>query len=138
MSDILAKQNLLAELQKTSQALGLSFRGDAEGCQGEVESIRAKWWFGGRKVTYRMSCRLTEPDHAVHFREAAIESSWGLPPPTLTVETTRTSGWARNENRTDVSIGGGGTLNYGQVRQAIEQAAEAAGWTFHLESGHMP
>lgn len=139
MSQILAKRDLLAELEKTSTALGLGVHDDAgDGCNGEVESIRAKWWFGGRKVTYHMSCRLTEADHTVHFREAAVERSWGIPPPTLTVETTSTSGWKRNEQRTDVSVGGGGSLNYGQVRQALEQATAAAGWNFHLEGGRMP
>jgi hypothetical protein len=138
MPGILAKPDLLAALRKATEVLGLTLHEDAEGCRGEIDSIRAKWWFGGRKVAYRMSCRLTEADHTVHFREAALESSWGIPPPTLTVQTTRTSGWTRNEKRTDVSIGGGGTLNYGEVRQAVEQAAVAAGWTFHLEGGRMP
>jgi hypothetical protein len=139
MSDIIAKRDLLTELEKKSEALGLSVQDDAqEGCSGEVESIRAKWWLGGRKVSYRMSCRLTESDHTVHFREAAVERSWGIPPPTLTVETTSTSGWKRNEKRADVSVGGGGTLNYGQVRNALEQAVAAAGWNFHLEGGRMP
>ena len=139
MSEILAKRDLLTDLEKKSQALGLNVHDDAqEGCHGEVEAISAKWWFGGRKVAYRMSCRLTESDHTVHFREASVERSWGIPPPTLTVQTTSTSGWKRNEKRTDVSVGGGGTLNYGQVRGALEQAAVAAGWNFHLEGGRMP
>jgi hypothetical protein len=29
-------------------------------------------------------------------------------------------------------------LNYGQVRDALEQAVAAAGWNFHLEVGRMP
>ena len=139
MPEILAKQALLTELEKKSEAFGLSVHEDAqEGCSGELEAIQAKWWFGGRKVAYRMSCRLTEADHTVHFREAAIERSWGIPPPTLTVQTTRTSGWKLDEKRTDVSVGGGGSLNYGQVRQAVEQASVAAGWNFQLEGGRAP
>lgn len=139
MPEILAKQALLAELEKKSEACGLSVHENAqEGCSGELEAIQAKWWFGGRKVAYRMSCRLTEADHTVHFREAAIERSWGIPPPTLTVQTTRTSGWKLDEKRTDVSVGGGGSLNYGQVRQAVEQASVAAGWNFQLEGGRAP
>lgn len=135
MSQILAKRDLLADLAKKSEALGLTVHDDAqEGCSGEVEAIGAKWWFGGRKVAYRMSCRLTESDHTGHFREAAVKRSSGFPPPTLTVETTSTRGW----KRTDVSVGGGGSLNYGQVRQAVEQATVAAGWNFHLEVGRMP
>ena len=105
---------------------------------GDIESIRAKWWLGARKVSYRMSCRLVEQDHSVHFREVAVERSWGIPPPTLTVEKTTVSGWKRSGTRTDVSPAGGGTLDYGQVRTAVEQAAAAAGWTFQLEGGRMP
>lgn len=139
MSQILARRDLLAAIEKKSTALGLRILDEAEdGCSGEVESIRAKWWFGGRKVAYRMSCRLTETDRTVHFREAAVERSWGIPPPGMTVETTSTSGWKRNEQRTDVSVGGGGSLDYGQVRNALEQTAVAAGWNFHLEGGRMP
>lgn len=140
MPEVLARRDLLVDLEKKAKALGLAVHEEAEqqGCGGELEAIRAKWWFGGRKVAYHMSCRLTESDHTVHFREAAVERSWGIPPPTLTVETTTTSGWKRNEKRTDVSVGGGGSLNYGQVRNALEQATASAGWNFHLEGGRIP
>ncbi|WP_315784268.1 hypothetical protein [Bradyrhizobium sp. SZCCHNPS1003] len=140
MPEALGRRELLDDLEKKAGSLGLAVREDEEqqGCSGEVDSIAAKWWFGGRKVTYRMSCRLTEVDRTVHFREAAVERSWGIPPPTLTVETTTISGWKRNQNRTDVSVGGGGSLNYGQVRNVLEQATAAAGWNFRLDGGRMP
>jgi hypothetical protein len=140
MPEVLARRELLDDLEKKAGALGLAVREDEEqqGCSGAVEAIGAKWWFGGRKVTYRMSCRLTEADRTVHFREAAVERSWGIPPPTLTVEATTISGWKRNEKRTDVSVGGGGSLKYGQVRNVLEQATAAAGWNFHLDGGRMP
>jgi hypothetical protein len=84
-------------LQKQTAGLGLTVREDGQhGLSGQAEKIRAKWWLGGRKVDYRMSCRLTEPDHIAHFREAVVERSWGIPPPTLTVETTSVSGWKRS------------------------------------------
>ena len=97
MPEVLARRELLDDLE--ARALGLTVQENKEQqeCSGEVESIGAKWWFGGRKVTYRMSCRLTESDLTVHFREAAVERSWGIPPPTLTVQTTTTSGWKRND-----------------------------------------
>src|SRR5664280_2641237 len=109
MPDIRSKHDLVAELQKQTSALGLNVHADAEqGLRGEAEKIGAKWWLGGRKVAYRMSCRPTEADHTVHFREAVVERSWGIPPPTLTVETTTVSGWKRSGTRKDVSVGGGG------------------------------
>src|ERR1022692_1391331 len=92
MTDILSERALVAELQKQTSALGLNVHADAEqGLRGEAEKIGAKWWLGGRKVAYRMSCRPTESDHTVHFRESVSERSWGIPPPTLTVETTSVS-----------------------------------------------
>ena len=139
MPNTQSKQDLLNELKKQTAALGLTVReGVDQGLAAEVESIRAKWWLGGRKVTYRMSCRPTETDHTLHFREAQIERSWGILPPTLTVETTTTSGWKRSGARTDVSPGGGGTLDYAKVRDAVERAVTAAGWKFHLEGGRTP
>ena len=102
------------------------------------ERVAAKWWFGGRKVTYRASCRLSEAERIVHFREAVVERSWGIPPPTLTVETTTTSGWKRSGTRTDISLPGGGDVDYARVREAIEKGVAATGWTFHLEGGRLP
>ena len=84
-----------------------------------------------------MSCQLTEPDHTVHFREAVVERSWGIPPPTLSVEKATVSGWKRSGERHDVSVGGG-TLDYAVVRKAVEAGSAAAGWKFHLEGGRIP
>jgi hypothetical protein len=90
-------------------------------------------------VTYKASIRFAGIEHIVHFREVVVERSWGIPPPTLTVETTTTSGWTRSGTRTDVSAGGGGgKVDYARVREAVEKAVTAAGWTFHLEGGRMP
>jgi hypothetical protein len=139
MPNILSTQDLTAELKKQTVALGLNIHDGAnQELVGEVESIGASWWLGGRKVNYRMSCRLAEADHTAHFREAVVERSWGIPPPTLTVEKTTTSGWKRSGERTDKSIGGGGSLDYARVRAAVEKAAATAGWKFQLEGGRMP
>jgi hypothetical protein len=134
MPNILSERDLIAELQKQTAGLGLTVREDGRhGLSGQAEKIRAKWWLGGSKVDYRMSCRLTEPDHIAHFREAVVERSWGIPPPTLTVETTSVSGWKRSGERHDASVGGGGSLDYAKVRDAMETAIVAAGWKFQLK-----
>jgi hypothetical protein len=139
MPGFLAKDDLVTELQKLAGAFGLTL---GEGAQleltGETESIRAKWWLGGRKISYRMSCRPSESDHTVHFREAIVERSWGIPPPTFTVETTTQAGWKRSGERRDASFGGGGSVDYAQMRHAVEKAVAAAGWQFHLDGGRMP
>jgi hypothetical protein len=139
MPNVLSKSSLCTELKNKTAALGLHLRDDAaDSLTGEMESIAAKWWLGGRKVTYRMSCKLTESDQIVHLREVVSERSWGIPPPTLTVEKTTVTGWKRSGERTDIAPGGGGSLNYAQVREAVELATAAAGWTFHLEGGRLP
>jgi len=140
MPATLSAQDLLAELRKQATNFALTVRDGAQGeLLGECESIAAKWWLGGRKATYRMSCRLADAERALHFREAVVERSWGIPPPTLTVETTTVTGWKRSGERVDKSLGGGGgKIDYAGVRNAVEKAATDAGWTFHLEGGRMP
>jgi hypothetical protein len=139
MPGILSATDLQAELRKQTAALGLKIRDGAhQELAGDAEFIGAKWWLGGRKVNYRMSCRLAEPDRTLHFREAVVERSWGIPPPTLTIEKTTVSGWQRSGQRVDKSIGGGGSLDYARVREVVEKAAAAAGWKFHFEGGRMP
>ncbi len=139
MPNILSQRELVAELQRQAVKAGLTVRTDPPNdLNGEAENIRAKWWLGGRKVAYRMSCHLTEADHTVHFREAVLERSWGLPPPTFTIQTTTLKGWKRSGERHDVSLGGGGTLDYGKVRERLEAASVAAGWHFDLEGGRLP
>lgn len=139
MLNIVPASDLRDELGKQATNLGLKVHdGAGHELAGEAESIRAKWWFGGRKVNYKMSCRLSEADRTVNFREAVVERSWGIPPPTLTVEKTTVSGWQRSGERSDVSVGGGGALDYARMREAAEKTATAAGWLFHLEGGRMP
>lgn len=130
--------DLKTELKSVLASEGLTVTESDGALEGARETITAKWWLGGRKVTYKTTIRLAGTEHIVHFREAVVERSWGIPPPTLTVETTTTSGWTRSGTRTDVSAPGGGTLDYARVREAVSKAVAAAGWTFHFEGGRMP
>lgn len=129
---------LKTELKSVLANEGLTVTESDGALEGARETITAKWWLGGRKVTYKTAIRLAGTEHTAHFREVAVERSWGIPPPTLTVETTTTSGWTRSGTRTDVSAPGGGKLDYARVREAVEKAVVAAGWTFHLEGGRLP
>jgi len=138
-SPVLAKSDLMATLKSKAAALGMGVKDDgADALSGEVKSIRAKWVLGARTVTYRMSCRLDDAAHAAHFREAVVETSWGLPPPTFTTEWTTIKGWARSGERTDRSVGGGGTIDYARVREEFEQTVNAVGWLFQYKGGRMP
>jgi hypothetical protein len=139
MSAVLTQSELLADLKAQAAALGLRVCDEGgDRLSGEMEAIRVKWFLGSRKVAYRMSCRLAEAERAVHFREATSEKTWGMPPPTFTVEKTMVKGWKLSGERTDRAPGGGGTLDYGRVREALQQTVTGAGWQFHLEGGRMP
>ena len=100
---------------------------------GTLTAIKAKWLLGGRKVTSNFTCNLDSANHAAHFRESAVESSWGLPPPSFTVQTTSQYGSRVNTTRTDTSVGGGGKLEFGKFREEVELAVKAAGWEFVFE-----
>ena len=139
MATALNKADMLANLKSQAAALGLSVKDEGgDGLSAEMESIGAKWFLGGRKVSYKASCRLADAEHIVHFRDMVTERSWGIPPPTLSVETTTTKGWERSGSRTDRSVGGGGSIDYAQVRDKVKEAVSAAGWQFHLEGGRVP
>ena len=67
------------------------------------------------------------------------ESSFGLLPPTLTVETTSTKGWERSGTHSEKPLGGGGgTVDFGKVREGLKEAVTAGGWQFNLEGGKLP
>lgn len=100
---------------------------------GTLTAIKAKWLLGGRKVTNNFRCTLAPATHEAHFRESAVESLWGLPPPTFTVETTLQFGSRVNATRKDTGVGGGGRLEFGKFRQDFERAVQDAGWKFVYE-----
>lgn len=100
---------------------------------GHVDAILAKWFLGSRKVTYRFRCVMDAAAQRVAFRESSSEVVWGMPPPTFTVERTSQSGTRVTKGRTDVSVGGGGKLEYGALRTAVEDAVQKAGWKFVFE-----
>jgi hypothetical protein len=90
-------------------------------------------------MTYQMAVRLSEADHTVNFREAVKERSWGLLPPSLTVEKTGVKGWERSGTHTEKPLGGGGgAVDFAKVRDALKLTVAASGWQFHLEGGRLP
>ena len=99
---------MLAGLKAEAKRLGVGLRDETgDGFKGEVESIVVKWFLGQKKAVYRMSLVLSEADHVARFREVVKESSSGILPPTLTVETTTTSGWKRSGIETQKAPGAG-------------------------------
>ena len=130
---------LVTELKTKATALGLQLTDDGEGrLKGEDEKIRTKWFLGGRKAVYRISLQLAETERIVLLREAVVEKSWGLPPPTVSVEVETVSGWQRSGKRKDVSLGGGGDIDYALVRESLQKTVADAGWQFRLEGGRLP
>ena len=140
MADIAGKAALLAGLKAEAARAGLTLSGEtADGFKAEKESIKVKWFLGQKKAVYRMSAALDEAGHVVRFREMVKESSSGILPPTFEVETTTTSGWTRSGSKTEAAPGaGGGTVEYAEMRNAMEKAVMAAGWGFAFEGGRAP
>jgi hypothetical protein len=139
MADSISIAGLMAKVTSIADVHGVKAAGaDGRTLTGTQEAIRSKWFLGGRKVTYRMRCEFDEPGRAVRFREGAVESSWGLAPPTLTVEKTTQRGARVSESRTDRGVGGGGHLDYGGLREDIEKAVRTEGWQFVFEPGRLP
>lgn len=133
-----SSSDLLARLESITTAHGVTVNSkDDRALRGTQETIKSKWFLGGRKVTYRMSCELDDGSRTVRFREAVAESSWGVPPPTFTVETTTQRGTRVTESRTDRGVGGGGHLDYGSLREDFAREIGDDGWQFTVE-GRIP
>lgn len=130
---------LSERLQQRARTEGLAVRADGpDGFRGEADVIRAKWFLGANKARYTMSCRLDEASHTVHFREAVKESSWGLPPPPFVSEKSSQRGTEVSISRKQVSVGGGGALEFGRLRENLNQLVGEAGWRFDHEATKMP
>lgn len=127
----IAESDLLEKIAAAVQAAGGTITSrDAHAVNATLTAIMSKWFLGGRKVTDTVTCRLVPEAHEVHLREVAMETSWGMPPPTFTVETTTQSGTRVTSTRTDTSVGGGGRLEFGKFREELAKVTRDAGWTF--------
>ncbi|MEW6322337.1 MAG: hypothetical protein AB1635_14755 [Acidobacteriota bacterium] len=133
MTDPVPSSELLKVLQSVAEQHGLTTDAGRDTLSGETDAIRSKWFLGGRKVSYRFSIRLDDAAHQATFWESAAEKSWGIPPPALTVETTSQRGGRVSATRSDATPAGGGTLDYGHLREAMELAVRGRGWAFSLE-----
>lgn len=123
---------LAGDIRNAAEVAGLTVTGDGGRIEGEVESIRAKWFLGKRTVRYRMSCSLDEATQTVAFHESLVERTTGMAPPTFSVAKTSQKGSRVDIERKDVSVGGGGAVGYGSLREEAERIAETAGWKFEL------
>ena len=132
--DATSQGELLLQLSSIASSHGgTSSMPDDHTVKGTLTVIKAKWFLGGRKVTSSFTCKTDPTSHKAHFRESAVESSWGLPPPTFTVQTTTQYGTRVKQTRVDKGVGGGGLLEFGKFRESVEQAVKEAGWGFVLE-----
>lgn len=96
--------------------------------QATREDIKARWWFGSRKVTLSLDCVLDFSDKVLTYREIAKEVSRGIPPPTLSLSTFKQSGTHVKIARQDYSLAGGGVMHYGSVRKLLEHICQQSGW----------
>ena len=132
--DALSQAQLLARLTSIASSHGgTSSMPDDHTVIGTLTAIKAKWFLGGRKVTSNFTCTLDPAKHEAHFLESAVETSWGLPPPTFTAQTTAQYGTRVNKTRVDKGVGEGGRLAFGKFREEVERAVKDAGWEFVFE-----
>lgn len=136
---MLDRNALLTVLKDRIGKLGLTVVDEtADGFRAEQQNILVKWFLGQRKVIYRMAVKLSEPAHEANFREMVKESSWGLLPPTITVQTTSLRGVERSGTHAEYSPAGGGKVDFAAVREDLKKLIADAGWTFHLEALRAP
>jgi hypothetical protein len=134
-ANVISQAELLARLSLVASSHGGSAStADGHTVKGTLTAIKAKWLLGGRKVTSTFTCVLDAASHEARFRESAVESTWGLPPPTLSIQTTSQYGTRVIETRTDTGVGGGGVLEFGKFREAVECAVTDAGWRLVFEA----
>jgi hypothetical protein len=132
--NMLSQDELLARLSVIASSHGgTSSMLDDRTVAGTLTAIKAGWFLGGRKVTSNFTCTLDPATHEAHFRESAVETSWGLPPPTFTVQTSSQYGARVKQTRVDTTAGGGGVLEFGRFRESVEQSVKDAGWAFLYE-----
>jgi|688.fasta_scaffold132709_1 hypothetical protein len=131
-----SQAQLVARLASIASAYGgTSSTPDDRTVRATLTAIKAKWLLGGRKVTSNFTCTLDPVSHEAHFRESAVETSWGVPPPSLTFHSSTQRGGRVNQSRVDKGVGGGGVLEFGAFRESVEQEVKDAGWGFVYEVG---
>lgn len=131
MRDPMPEGDLVARIAEVvAKTDGSQVSRSEHGVTGTLTAIKAKWFLGGRKVTSHVACTLEPSLHEVHLKERATESTWGLPPPSFTIETSSQVGSRATISRTDGGVGGGGRLEFGRFRETIEGVVREAGWKF--------
>jgi len=126
-------KELLERLMEIARSCDCQVMGDGAAFSGEREAIVMKWLLGSRRVRYRFECLLDAPARVVTFREAMIETSRGLMPPTRALSNWSQTGTDYSETRGDAWPGGGGSVDFGALRRAFEAAVAEAGWTFRMD-----
>lgn len=130
MTTLATPDELRSRISACATARGGSARTpDERTVEGTLTAIKSQWFLGGRMVKNSFRCHLDANTRTVRFRETAAETSWGLPPPALTVQASRQFGSRVNTSRTEKAVGGGGRLEFGQFREDIEKAASDGGWS---------
>lgn len=103
---------LLHRLEDLARAEGLQVTTASAGhLDASCVTPLGRWFLGGRKAVYRVACDLRDEAHELRLRESTTETSWGIPPPSLRVETTAQRGARVSMETTVTTPGGGGTFD---------------------------
>ncbi|MEW5891531.1 MAG: hypothetical protein AB1697_00085 [Pseudomonadota bacterium] len=120
---------LLSELQTVLEQQGWQTKRLGGVLTAEKAIVRARWWLGSRCLTHRLRLQADAGQRLLSYWETAVESSRGLAPPLLSGSRQAQQGWRFDETRRDAGIGSG-QLEYGRLREEMEQACRRAGWSF--------
>ncbi len=126
------RARLAAALAACATRAGFPLSDQGGGLAGSRDEIVARWILGDRRVRHSVRCELDEASLVARWHEYFVERTRGLAPPTFTVERTTISGRRLSGERRDVSLGGGGTVDYGALRAEAERCVRSAGWRFDV------
>lgn len=110
---------------------------DAE-LTGVKQAVVARWLFGRRVAEHRFQLTLDAASRSMSLREAVYERSVGIRPPSWSFGVWRQRGTDYREDRIERGPWGGGTVDFGTLRDALRQVAEQTGWDFRYVPTEMP
>lgn len=109
-----------------------------DGFIAESTVTLARWALGSRKARRRLSIRLDAGTRTILLRESLTETAIGFAPPAFFAESWKQKGTKKTATLTGHGPGGGGEVQFGDVRDELKSLVERAGWRFIYEAAKTP
>lgn len=121
-----------------ARAAGFAVTAVDTGLSGVKKAIVARWLFGRRVAEHRFRLALDAASRSMTFSEAVYERSAGIRPPSWSAGIWRQRGTDYREDRIERGPWGGGTVEFGVLRDTLRQVAEQSGWGFRYAPTEVP